>query len=399
MTWGTATVFHSYSSYVYADHLSTSYNTEMNKVVTIYEDRDPNTLYYSTGEVSGSSITWETGTEFSTSNNDYPVIYYDSTAKRNIVAYYENDPQQGQVHVMKVEGVYSNMTADNFLGYADASIANAASGDVVVRGGTITTMGGASHITSASGGTITTDGDYKVHTFTSSGNFVVSTMANYPTVDILQIAGGGGGGRRRGGGGGAGGYLYETGVGITAGTYAVTVGAGGTGATSGNSSNGGNSSIGSLITASVGGGGGGGNAHGANGGSGGGSQGMTAGINAGLKTFGQGYDGVVGENLNRAGGGGGSSAMGGVIGGELNSGGAATTNSITVTSVVRAGGGGGWNAGSGGGGGASAGGSGSPAASNATANTGSGGGGSYTNGAGTVGGNGASGFVAIRVKV
>ena len=47
--------------------------------------------------------------------------------------------------------------------------------------------------TVATGGTITTDGDYKVHTFNSSGTFTVTT-AGTAGVEYLIIAGGGGGG-------------------------------------------------------------------------------------------------------------------------------------------------------------------------------------------------------------
>ena len=50
----------------------------------------------------------------------------------------------------------------------------------------------ASNISSlaATGGTITIDGNYKVHTFTSSGTFTPSITG---TVDYLVVAGGGGG--------------------------------------------------------------------------------------------------------------------------------------------------------------------------------------------------------------
>ena len=54
------------------------------------------------------------------------------------------------------------------------------------------------------GGTITTDGDFKVHTFTSSGNFVVSSVQGLGEVRILLVGGGGGGGYVVGGGGGGG---------------------------------------------------------------------------------------------------------------------------------------------------------------------------------------------------
>ena len=48
----------------------------------------------------------------------------------------------------------------------------------------------------ATGGTITTVGDYKVHTFTSSGTFTVSDAGagNNGGIEYLIIAGGAGGG-------------------------------------------------------------------------------------------------------------------------------------------------------------------------------------------------------------
>ena len=45
---------------------------------------------------------------------------------------------------------------------------------------------------SATGGTITTSGDYTIHTFTSSGNFVIES--GEASIEYLVIAGGGGGG-------------------------------------------------------------------------------------------------------------------------------------------------------------------------------------------------------------
>ena len=135
MTWGTATALVSSASIVYADYLSTSYNTAKDRVVTIYELDSDDKLYYSVGEVAASSVTWAASTAFSTSNNDYPVNYYDSTAERNIVAYYENSPQQGQVNVMTLAGDYPNLTATNFVGIADAAITSDATFVVTVGGG------------------------------------------------------------------------------------------------------------------------------------------------------------------------------------------------------------------------------------------------------------------------
>src|SRR5210317_2024722 len=71
---------------------------------------------------------------------------------------------------------------------------------------------GAPQFISATGGTITESGDFKIHTFTGDGCFVVSSLgvgvpcAQASTVDYLVVAGGGGGGGDIGGGGGAGGF-------------------------------------------------------------------------------------------------------------------------------------------------------------------------------------------------
>src|SRR6056300_300205 len=103
--------------------------------------------------------------------------------------------------------------------------------------------------TSATGGTVTESGDFKIHTFTGDGCFVVSCAGNpvgSTTVDYLVVAGAGGGGRRSGGAGGAGGYREShstpvsgcytasplatpTGITVSTTTYPITVGGGGTG--------------------------------------------------------------------------------------------------------------------------------------------------------------------------
>jgi hypothetical protein len=154
---------------------------------------------------------------------------------------------------------------------------------------------------SATGGTITTSGDYKIHTFTGDGCFVVASIGNCAApapqrdkVDYLVVAGGASGGFGDiGGGGGAGGFRLSnstcmpgpqtsplanpTGITVSATTYPITVGGGGapvnisSSPTIGTS---GSNSIFSTIT-SAGGGGGGGNgipiAPGQPGGSGGGA--------------------------------------------------------------------------------------------------------------------------------
>lgn len=90
----------------------------------------------------------------------------------------------------------------------------------------------------ATGGTVTTDGDYKIHTFTSSGTFTVSDAGNQGgTCECLVTSGGQSGGptasadpnlNRHGGTGG--GSYYSTTVNFNAaGSYTMTIGAGGSG--------------------------------------------------------------------------------------------------------------------------------------------------------------------------
>ena len=292
----------------------------------------------------------------------------------------------------------------------------------------------------ATGGTVTESGDFKIHTFTGDGNFVVSQTgagAGPSVVDYLVVAGGGGAGyaqNRSSGGGGAGGFreahstpvsgsytasplATPTGITLSTQTYPVTVGGGGTGgATQGTS---GSNSIFSTITSA---GGGAGNSKGnfpggSPGGSGGGSggcNGFSGGTgnqppvsppqgNNGGNAFGAGGPSY---NPNAGGGGGGASAAGtNGSSPSAGAGGAGVTTSINGSPVTRAAGGGGGaqvaSAASGG-----SGGGGSGAINNGTggagsANTGSGGGGTGTPGPGSAGGSGGAGgkgIVIIRYK-
>jgi len=111
----------------------------------------------------------------------------------------------------------------------------------------------------ATGGTITVDGNFKVHSFTSSANFEITSGEG--DVDYLIVGGGGGGGGNNGGGGGAGGHRSGTFTALSAGVYPVVVGgggAGGNGLSSGAGATGTNGSSSSVnsITSSGGGGGG-----------------------------------------------------------------------------------------------------------------------------------------------
>jgi hypothetical protein len=267
----------------------------------------------------------------------------------------------------------------------------------------------------ATGGYVYSDATYYYHVFKSNGTF---TALQSLSAEWLVIAGGGSGGGgnttfgRGAGGGGAGGMLFSSGT-ITSGSYATTIGAGGS-SQSGNGVNGnpGTSSSFNAISATGGGGGRATSTAGSeiNGGSGGGGH---LDYQGGTGVSGQGNAGGYAPSGPYAGGGGGGKGAAGSAAGSPSAGyggaGGAGINtysswaSVTSTGVsgfyAGGGGGGGTNnvggaAGSGGGG--AGGGENTNPASAGVINTGGGGGGGAWGSQGNVGFAGGSGIVIVR---
>lgn len=309
-------------------------------------------------------------------------------------------------------------------------------------------------LTAAVGGDlVVTVGNYKYHVFTNSATFAVT--AGTPSVEYIIVGGGGAGGSSYGGGGGAGRVRTGTYTAV-AGSYAVTVGAGGVPNATYSTGRGGNSSVFSLTSEGGGYGGSannnltgqptGGNIAAVSGGSGGGGNGYSGGQTPGAATrtsatndYGNaGGSGTTDGTAGGGGGGGGSGAVGGTAPASSNrngpggNGGDGTSavsallgdiyssmptdwktavNSSGIYYIAGGGGGGVWTAAtgtvSGGTGGKGGGGQGSnvagaatgiippPSICNAIASTGSGGGGGgdYNSG---LGANGGSGIVILR---
>jgi hypothetical protein len=293
--------------------------------------------------------------------------------------------------------------------------------------------GGINTFVTASGGTETTitqnSINYKVHTFTSSGAFIVTGGGE---IEYLVIGGGGGAsGRDIGGGGGAGGYRCnvtgessgggassEPVVNLPPGTYTITVGAGGAGGTDGGAASPGANSVFSSITAIGGGAGKSYNAAVSNdgaGGSGGGAAALDS-ISSGTNTIGgvaisnQGFDGGDGLNNSQTdygGGGGGGAGAVGKDAGQGKHGGAGVESSIDGTPTYRAGGGGGAGHRTSGSSQLGSGGIGGGAAATAAAGvdpnrngaTNTGGGAGAARGTSQTGGTGGTGIVIIRYKI
>ena len=266
----------------------------------------------------------------------------------------------------------------------------------------------------ASGGTVSASGGYTYHTFTSSSNFVAETNGN---IDYLIVGGGGSGGSDYGGGGGAGGLIYQTGVAISSGTFAVVIGGGGAYISGSSRGNNGSNSTFNGLTATGGGSGGGEGAgqSGSTGGSGGGGSYNTstlvmASTQASYSGTGFGNAGGYGgaaPNYN-ANGGGGAGAVGvNAITSSSGAGGIGKQYSMPNATYYAGGGGGGFTnngngaAGAGGNGGGGAGAVNNSSGTHATpgtANTGGGGGGASGESSSNPNrsGAGGSGIVIVR---
>ncbi len=93
-----------------------------------------------------------------------------------------------------------------------------------------------SDFTATGGNTVTTVGNYRVHTFTSSGTFSVTASSTSKNIEVLLV-GGGGGTCSYAGGGGGGEVVHVTSHNVPAGNYPITIGAGGNGETGNNGFN------------------------------------------------------------------------------------------------------------------------------------------------------------------
>jgi hypothetical protein len=345
------------------------------------------------------------------------------------------NPNGNKIEANTVNGILSTNDQTHTLVYTDST-----QGWKIINQDTTSSI--QPQFVSATGGTVTESGDYKIHTFTGDGCFVVSCGGNSignNKVDYLVIAGGAGGGgspnnQSGGGGGGAGGYREShstpvsgcytasplatpTSITIATQTYPITVGSGGAGGVAVRGVSGSNSVF-STIT-SAGGGAGGMKTNcepekdplpGGSGGGGTANTGCALPMRLGNQPPVSPPQGNPGgsNNISDSGGGGGGA---GAAGFNANTpapnqggfGGTGTTSCITGSPVTRAGGGGGGNQlpgnnGTGGPGGGGNGGRNTPGICG-TVNTGSGGGGAGSQGGGCVnGGAGGKGIVIIRYK-
>jgi hypothetical protein len=390
---------------------------------------------------SGANVTYDTTEKTSNFNAEAGVGYLVDTSGGAITATLPASPAGGDSIAFKdykpsfgtnaltiarngnkIQGNASNSEISTDRASVVMVYVDSTEGWVFVEESNVGDLNASAYVT-ASGGTITTSGDFKIHTFTSSGTFTVSNAGNAcgsNTVDHLVVAGGGGGAGDWSGGGGAGGYRESFPNPATGGTpvsaqgYPITVGGGGAAGNSSTRGTSGGNSVFSSVTSAGGGGGGADNFKnpsgpctssdpdyydddGVAGGSGGGGaiDGSGGAGNTPPVSPAQGFAGADGCRANslQGGGGGGASETG-----QTQAGGDGRASSINGSPVTRGGGGGGARNGSTGAGGAGGGGTGGNAgncSSAGSANTGGGGGAMNGSNNGNAGG---SGVVIIRYK-
>lgn len=129
ISFGTATVF--VSSGIF--HNDMSYDTLAKKVVIAYRDSgDGSDGYRNFGTISGTSITFDTAVEFQASTTEFVKASFDENEQKTLISYIVGSNIYGFVY----QPAYSNtnITAENFIGFADSSYANGADASVELSG-------------------------------------------------------------------------------------------------------------------------------------------------------------------------------------------------------------------------------------------------------------------------
>ena len=299
--WGTSlSVSHPYYKYFPAQQGFTSVTPSTISSVTL-----------SSLSASGGTLSWTAST------NAVEYFWYIGTASGSGTILNSGKVVSGTLTVNFLTTLASGVTYYGWVIPRSSTLTN---------GATTVGSGSWSAASYATGGTISTTGGRRFHTFTTNGNFVLTTYPPTGPIEVMCIGGGGGGGCQSGGGGGAGNIIAATfsAAQLPAATYAVVIGTGGAGGQIGQSrgTNGTNTTFASTKIVALGGGGGGtwSIAQGANGGCGGGGSQIgqrfpgsaVLGSTSGTLLFNSAFGGGTGFNDGSQGaaGGGGTSAVG-----------------------------------------------------------------------------------------
>jgi len=156
LTFGTPVQFSSST----VDPPQVSYNVAANKHVMAYpEYTNPYSGEYVVGTVSGTAISFTSPAAFESGTPNYVAITYDSSQEKTVVAFADTgDSNYGKGIVIQPAYTSTNLTATNFIGVSDEAISSSASGNITIKGGIAAT--GLSSLTPGSDYYVQIDGTF-----------------------------------------------------------------------------------------------------------------------------------------------------------------------------------------------------------------------------------------------
>ena len=133
ISFGSEVVFESATTY----YISTTYDSNNQKVVISYSDRDDSKKGKSVvGTVSGTSISFGTAVVWESGESFYTSSTYDSTNGKVVISYRDNsNSNQGTAVVFGAVTQTTNLTAENYTGIAAEAISDTATGKINILGG------------------------------------------------------------------------------------------------------------------------------------------------------------------------------------------------------------------------------------------------------------------------
>ena len=115
---------------------SLAFDSDANTVILAFMEASTEDLEVGIGTVSGTSISFGTFLKAAehTTSEQYSVTY-DSNAKKAVVAYHDDDDSsKGKAVVVSTNTTTTNLTSENFVGISDAAYSNSATATIQVGG-------------------------------------------------------------------------------------------------------------------------------------------------------------------------------------------------------------------------------------------------------------------------
>ena len=190
ISFGTAVVFETANTF----YTSAVFDTTAGKVTISYQDiGNTGDGTVSAGTVSGTAISFDAAVVVSTGNVQYLNSVYDPTDNKVVMAYSDSASSDDGYSVV-YGNASTNLTASNFLGFADEAISASASGVIVVQGGTATypaqpALNAGDPVQFESG-----SNSYNASVFDSNANKIVAfyddtANSNYGTAAVGTVSG------------------------------------------------------------------------------------------------------------------------------------------------------------------------------------------------------------------